>query len=311
MYLRDFDLFAGERLDSPEIIWENNDRYALIAFLFLSVDGRMNDEDLKKFDAFMNAGRVKAKNNDGCEDENIALSSVRDLIIREGGIFLDSLEQDESYCDYVLDEIDRIIDGNEKCNIGNGYMPWGRTTKHKELPGAAYILFDYVKLLDSGNDYSKNQKRIIKHLAQKWDVDKSVLTVLKDSVKTLDEISKKRHEIENSDIPHREALSTLAELDTREKLVWKELNALNIAKDRATSAYVTHTNAVADAIARLGGEPTWVRIRDEDKPYEEEEEEEESLCDRIGDGIVEGIHKVGDLLCAPFDWMTGKLIDWM
>jgi hypothetical protein len=113
MHLRDFDLFSGEKLDSPEIIWENNDRYALIAFLLLSVDGRMNEETLKKFDTFMDAGRVKAKNNDGEEDENTALPAVRDLIIREGGIFLDSLEQDESYCDYIMDEIDCIIDGNE------------------------------------------------------------------------------------------------------------------------------------------------------------------------------------------------------
>ena len=311
MHLRDFDLFAGEKIDPPEIIWENSDRYALIAFLLLSVDGKMNDENLKKFDAFTDLSTAKAKNNDGEEDENAALPAVRDLIIHEGGIFLDSLEQDESYCDYVLDEIDRIIDGNEKCNIGNGYASWGRTTKHKELPGAAYILFDYVKLLDSGNGYSKNQKRIIKHLAQKWDVDKSVLTVLKDSAKTLDEICKKRHEIENSDMPHREAVSALSGLNAEEKAAWKKLNDLNIAKDRATSAYVTHTNAVADAIARLGGEPTWVRIRDENEPYEEEEEEEESLSDRIGDGIVEGIHKVGDLICAPFEWMTDKLIEWM
>jgi len=311
MFLRDFDVFAGEKIESPEIIWEKNDRYAIIAFLLLSVDGKMNDENLKKFDAFMDAGRVKTKNNDEEEDENSALPAVRDLIIREGGIFLDSLEQDESYCDYVLDEIDRIINGNEKCNIGNGYMPWGRTTRHKELPGAAYILFDYVRLRDSGNGYSKNQKRIIKHLAQKWDVDKSVLTILKDSAKTLDEICKKRDEIENSDMPHREAVSALSGLNAGEKAVWKKLNDLNIAKDRATSAYVTHTNAVADAIARLGGEPTWVRIKDEDEPDEEEEEEEESLSDKIGDGIVEGIQKVTDIICAPFEWMTEKLIDWM
>jgi hypothetical protein len=308
MFLRDFDVFAGEKIDSPEIIWEKNDRYAIIAFLLLSVDGKMNDENLKKFDAFMDANQVKTKNNDEEEDENSALPAVRDIIIREGGIFLDSLERDESYCDYVMDEIDRIIDGNEKCNIGNGYMPWGRTTRHKELPGAAYILFEYVKLQDSGNDYSKNQKRIIKHLAQKWDVDRSVLTLLKDSAKTLDEISKKRHEIENSDMPYREAVSALSGLNAEEKAVWKKLNDLNIAKDRATSAYVTHANAVADAIARLGGEPTWVRIRDEDEPYEEEEEEEEeSLSDKIGDGIVEGIQKVTDIICAPFEWMTEKI----
>jgi hypothetical protein len=41
------------------------------------------------------------------------------------------------------------------------------------------------------------------------------------------------------------------------------------------------------------------------------EEEEESLSDRIGDSIVEGIHKVGDIICTPFEWMTDKIIERM
>ena len=40
-------------------------------------------------------------------------------------------------------------------------------------------------------------------------------------------------------------------------------------------------------------------------------EEEESLSDKIGDCIVEGIHTVTDIICAPFEWMTDKLIEWM
>jgi len=43
------------------------------------------------------------------------------------------------------------------------------------------------------------------------------LTVLEDSAKTLGEICKKRHEIENSDMPHREAVSALAGLNAEEK----------------------------------------------------------------------------------------------
>jgi hypothetical protein len=110
------------------------------------------------------------------------------------------------------------------------------------------MLFEYVKLLDSDSGCSKNQKRLLKHLAQKWDVDKSVLAVIEEYAKTLGEICKRRHEIENSDMPHREAVSALSGLETEQKAVWKKLNALNIAKDRATSAYVTHTNAIADAM---------------------------------------------------------------
>jgi len=309
MHLTNHDIFTGEEINPPKIIWEKNDRYVIIAYLLLSVDGRMGDESLKKLDTFMDAGQTKAR-NDWEEDEHTALHAVRDAIIHEGGIFLDSLERDESYCDYVLEEIDRVIDGNKKCNIGDGYMTWGKSTQHKDLPGGAYILFDYIRLQDSGDGYGRNQKRIIKHLAQKWDVDRSVLTALEDHAKALSEICKKRHEIENSNMPRHEAESALSGLDAEEKAVWKKLNELNIAKDRATSAYVTHANAVADAIASLGGEPTWVRIRGEDEPEDEdedEEEEEESLTDKIGDCIVDGIQTVTDIICAPFEWMTDKL----
>ena len=131
---------------------------------------------------------------------------------------------------------------------------------------------------------------------------------IEDHAKTLYKISKRRYETENGNTPYREALTTFSELDAEEKAVWKKLNDLNIAKDRATSAYVTNANAIADTLESLGCESTRFRIRHEDEPYEEEEEKEESLSDKVGDFIVEGIHKVGDLICAPFDWMTDKLM---
>ena len=42
-----------------------------------------------------------------------------------------------------------------------------------------------------------------------------------------------------------------------------------------------------------------------------DDDEEETLADKIGDRIVEGIYKVGDIICAPFEWMTEKIIDRM
>ena len=120
MKIYDFD-GSEEEAGNPEIIWDQNDRNAIIAFLLLSVDRKMNDEDLKKLDAFMGIYQAESKNGKKKADNKLAeLRSVRDAVIREGGAFLDSLERDESYCDYVLDEIDRVIEGNDKCGIG-GY----------------------------------------------------------------------------------------------------------------------------------------------------------------------------------------------
>ena len=55
-----------------------------------------------------------------------------------------------------------------------------------------------------------------------------------------------------------------------------------------------------------------MRLRDFDFPEDEPEGYgEESLTDKIGDCIVEGIHKVADIICAPFEWLTDKLIGGM
>ena len=51
--------------------------------------------------------------------------------------------------------------------------------------------------------------------------------------------------------------------------------------------------------------------KESDPPETNCEEEEESLTDKIGDTIVEGIQKVGDIICAPFEWMTDKIIERM
>jgi hypothetical protein len=303
MYLSDFDVLTGNEVVSPKIIWNSKDRYDIIAFLLLSADEKIKAEDLGKLDAFMGITGTEAG------DKLTELCSARDAIIKEGNAFLEGISADDNRYDCIVDEIDRVIEGKDNCGIGSGYELLGKTVKHTELDGAAYWLFDYLKLIGTGDGGKGNKKRLLKHLARKWDIDMSTLTSLETFLCSLEEINRKRKEIQGSGMPHNEAVTVLASLDAEEKAIWKKLNALNIAKDRATSAYITSANAVADAIASLGGEPTYVRIRGEDEPPDEDDcYEEETLADKIGDGIVEGIHKVGDLICAPFEWMTEKLM---
>jgi len=92
MYLRDFDGFTGENVNPPEIIWENDDRYALIAFLLLSSDREIDAEGIKKLDAFMGINQA-----DGMQTE---LRAVRDAIVREGNIFLESVSSRKKGSDY-------------------------------------------------------------------------------------------------------------------------------------------------------------------------------------------------------------------
>jgi hypothetical protein len=102
-----------------------------------------------------------------------------------------------------------------------------------------------------------------------------VYALLSLNVVSLNEIRRKRAEIQNSDMPYREAVSALADLDAQEKLFLFELNKL-------------HTS-----------------ISDE----ENDTSVEPIIWDKIGDGFENGVEKVADLICAPFNWMTEKLMD--
>jgi len=294
-----------EETDDPtQIIWEGDERYAIVAFLLMSIDGKMNGEDLKRFDAFMCISQMEAesKGEDWDDDKLLAqFRNTRDTVIREGTAFLDSLDRDESYCDYVLDEIDRIIEDTfvkRTSGMESFIIPDFSDTGKKQRG----VLFSYARLTYSENGYSKNQKRLLKHLAQKWNIDKSSWAVLENAAKTLHEIDAKRSEIQNSDMPHREAVSILAKLEAKEKAVWEELGELRIPQEASLFDYdrsMYFMKKMRKEMSALTG----IEVDTGD-------DEEESLVDKIGDCIVEGIYKFGDIICAPFEWMTDKIVEW-
>jgi len=156
--------------------------------------------------------------------------------------------------------------------------------------------------------------RLLKHLARKWDIDKSVLTILATSAESLNEIGWKRSEIQNSKMPYNEAVSALAELDDREKSVWEELGKLNIEKNHIDSltkmAYISG-NMVTSSFFLLNYLNKCLTGNNLTMDEEEDEPKEYTLSDKIGDSIVGGIMKVGEIICAPFDWMTEKITSLM
>jgi hypothetical protein len=214
-------------------------------------------------------------------------------VVRECERFLDSLPDDERY-DAVQDEIDNFIEGkdgrNLKCAIGGSYetfdsgysallqvySAFGRCDK---LEGGNCRLWDLVRLVVFDGDYNGNKRRLLKHLARKWDIDGSVLPRMEDAAKTLAAIERERRELSESDRPFREVTALLLELETREKEIWGSLEKLGIVK----------------------------ACVEEKEDEEEYDYEEPSIGDKVADGICSGIETVTNILCAPFEWLTDKI----
>ncbi|MDR0442147.1 MAG: hypothetical protein LBH44_01910 [Treponema sp.] len=292
---------------SPNIVWDIDDRYAIIAFLLMSVDKKPDTMSMKKLDTFMGIAPVE-KGSD--TEENDKLQAVRNAVVRECGVFLDSLDRNDSYCDSLMDEIDCIIDGDDNCGIGGGHSVGLLDDEPIKLPGGVHFLFDYIGLILNEGSYSENQKRILRHLARKWKINTSALPVLESSVKSLNEINEKRTGISDSDMPYREAVPALSDLEKEEQAVWGKLKEFGITNERAIDA--ENYNIGKNFAKALFPFHPLLKDKNDCKDEDDEEDAKEyTLSDKIGDTIVDGIMKVGDLICAPFEWMTEKIIHGM
>ena len=318
MYVEEMSLMSGEKFDEPRVHWEEEDKYAIIAFLLLSLDKNVDQDGNVRFDDLFGLNEpIPETGEDGGENpETRSKRETRDAIVRECEKFLgglDGLNSDERY-DAIVDEIDRFIAGEDamysQCNIGGSYRTFGGRGKDK-LDGGAYRLWDLVRLAITDTGYGSNKRRLLKHLARKWDIESSALPVLESAARLLPEIAKKRKELSESDLPHREVLAKLAELDTEEKEVWRQLKSHGVAETLAASAYIASRFGVINAFRALNGEDPIrpdINELEENADGDDEEYKEPGLSDKIGDAIEEGIMKVTEGICAPFEWMTEKLM---
>jgi hypothetical protein len=165
-----------------------------------------------------------------------------------------------------------------------------------------------VKLVIGDADYGGNKKRLLKHLARKWELDPSVLSPMEDAARLLPEIEGKRRELSESDLPHREVVAKLAELDAGEKELWKGLKALGISECREVSKEAADIERTANArLAAQGLKPDFKvdlnevdamtedgECCEDDEPEWSDEDERNFKIGQIGLGICEFFEGIAD-----------------
>jgi hypothetical protein len=239
MYLDTINLFSGKTYDTPKINWDEEDKHAIIAFLLLSIDKKTDEEGKVRLDDLFGLNETAPESAGEETDKTNEKRKAKDAIIKECEKFLAGLEDHERY-DAIQDAIDKFIEGqdsrNLKCVIGDSYGTFGG--KQNKLEGTPYRLWDLAKLVVFDADYQGNKRRLLKHLARKWDIEGSVLPALEGAAKTLPAIAQEQRNLVESDKPFREVKALLAGLEEREKETWKQLEKLGVYEDRKVSAYV-------------------------------------------------------------------------
>ena len=129
---------------------------------------------------------------------------------------------------------------------------------------------------------NRSQKQFLEILAGKLGIKESSLETLTSFGKALDEINQRRTEIQNSDMPYREAATLLAELDSREKAILTELDSLKVTKKRSPLKGIITATAITGGVITLGvilskliaSNDTVSNVADTDDEDEDENEED-------------------------------------
>jgi hypothetical protein len=99
--------------------------------------------------------------------------------------------------------------------------------------------------------------------------------------KALDEINRKRTELQSSDLPYKIVTSTLAKLNEKEKVLLAKLDKLNNPKANPVLTGVITGTAIIGGLAALGIILSKVLAEEEDS--DEDSIENISVGDKVGD----------------------------
>jgi hypothetical protein len=301
MYKEEMNLMTGEKLERPVINWNEAEKHAIIGCLLMSIDKKLDPDKVFRLDDLFGL------TEDACEGETEEAVSKRkeakEAVLSECEKFLGTLgdlDDTERY-DVVADVIDKFIgnDSGYDCPVGGSYRTWGCVAGvfgAGKLEGAPYVLWDYVKLVIDDDDYSGNKRRLLKHLARKWDIEPSVLPKLETAAQAFGSIEKERAELKASDKSYREVTEALEVLDQREKDVWKTLKGMGVSECREVSEYAARAVRTTNAqLVFRGLAPNFkvdlneIEALEEDADAEEKEGENGDFWDKAADGVCRKI----------------------
>jgi hypothetical protein len=259
MYFNDENDEEGGSPQKPVINWDEDEKYAIIAFLLKSVDKNADEDGLARFDGWFGLNGNEAAKTDKYGE----LVKAQNTVISECENFLATLDSDDRY-DRIVEEIDRFIEGgnfyDSTCVIGSSYDSYknfggllsgnaalmagvagvmiglargissdnDKAVNNPRLVGTAEILLRFLEFVIDDADYDGNKRRLLKHITRKWNLEDTVFSGVENGVKELSLINEEREKAKASSRPYSDVVEILADLDTREKAVWELLEEFDI-----------------------------------------------------------------------------------
>lgn len=175
-------------------------RNALKIFYYLmAADGRIFDSEEEKFDAI------------GLELDPL-FAEHRDQIVKECQAHLEKIIDPEDYFDVLRDGVDEALRSS-------------RSTEDTFIT-PKLLLWDLMTIAYSDGDYDETERKILKQIVYKLNIDKAVFLELENSILTLMDLEKELQWIKTTDRPYLTIEMMVNEIADRKNMIFDSVKDL-------------------------------------------------------------------------------------
>lgn len=175
---------------------------AIKAFYYLmAVDGEVSGSELEQF------GQI------GQEILGEEFTNLKDELIDECNQMIHKTidDSDEAY-DLIAEGVDQAL-ADRIGDPSEGVSP-------------RLLVWNLLVMALSNDEYSKTERRLIKHIVRCYGIEKSVFLEMEQMIQTMNAVSQELQWLESSDKPYNEIRPLVSEMESRQALIRESARAL-------------------------------------------------------------------------------------
>lgn len=176
-----------------------------IYYYVLIADGMASQTGIKKFLAIG-------------EDMDDKFGGYKNKIIEECEEQARTAYGDIDYYSVIEDGISKLLSNTDKYET--------RTSDSSEKIGITLFLWDLLDIAMWDHNCSENRTNLVKYIADKLDINESVIFVMSNSIKGIQDIDREIAWLKTTNQPYWKKESTLKELEERQEVIYNSIREL-------------------------------------------------------------------------------------
>lgn len=183
-----------------------------IIYYLMAVDGEICQAEEEKFDSI---GNELMGNEMDDSFDGYSFDDVKQEILEECKEQLDKVVDQDEYYDVIREGVEACFEQEEDMYYSDD-----------EVIKGSMLIWNLLAIAFSDGEYSKDERRLIKMVGRKLNLDKTMFLELENSIKAVFALDKEEEWLKTTDRPYKTIEDMISEVSNRRDVIMQSVNEL-------------------------------------------------------------------------------------